>query len=268
MVITPSSGKERKRVAEAQRVDLGGRRIGKKKSVPGAADFDFAVRRQFINDGSKATLWLSPILAELASFPERAWLRSIEVIDWGSATNLHLADFTSSFEIDGWDLGGMVITPSSGNPTTFSVGQQPMTVMMGTSSMPVDGETLALPKVRMSWSCQVNPTNPHPIAVEDRSGHVMSLPGSLPIKSRLVFWPALDGSDIRMAPEGRYLDYVQSKLEPSTLGGTTFSFPFVGHDARFDGRLVPFGGSFRILDGVVTFGETPQTLPTITLKKL
>jgi len=144
-----------------------------------------------------------------------------------------------------------------------------MLTMMGTEEMPITGTNTTLPRLHLKWSCQMSTTAPHSIAVADRSGHVATLSEMSPIQSRIVFWVANNESDVRVAPEGRYLDYVESKLTTSSAGGKTFMVPLPGYDATFTGRLVVNGSSYKLYDGEVIFGgSTPNTLSTKTLTPL
>ncbi len=244
---------------------------GPQACVPGEADFDLAVRRVFHRNPNKATMWLSPVLTENGSIPERAWMRELTVTDWGSGTNLHLGDYTKPLTLDNWGFEGtQVITPSETGPTavTFDVGETPMSVLMATSEMPFVGAETPLPKLRIRWSCERDETDPHDIPVAGYQPHVLRLPPASGVRSRVVFWVSDDATSLRMAPEGRYLDYTQTTLTDSTLPGKAFTLQLAGYDATFSGRLVPWQGSFKIIDPVVAKEGQSQGLSNLTLSPL
>ncbi len=249
---------------------------GEQACVAGEADFQMAVRRPLREDDEYATLWLVPVSTDAAPFPERAWLREIEVVDWGDATNIHYADFMERIKaVDGFELNGTQIEKPASGPTvvTFPVGKLPMSTMMGTSSLPVPdepGETAALPELHLTWSCEMDKQNPHAIKIADRSGHAVTLGESNPIQNRIVFWVADDGEDVHVAPEGRYSDYSLSELAAYSGPGKTFRIDLPGYGRRsvFAGRLVPFNSSYKLEDGLVTIAGTDYTIPTKVLTPL
>lgn len=243
---------------------------GTQACVAGEADFDMVVRRVFGNDGDRATMVLAPVATSTGvAVPERAWLRELKVLSWGSATNLHLATADNKpIEVDDWTLNGTTITkPSSGiRIVTYGIGVNPMSVGMGTQEMPI-GITNTLPKLHLKWSCEASTATP----VAGFTPHVLAAPAELaPIKNRIVFWVSTDGTTVHVAPEGRYLDYVSAPLETYTGagGGTTFILDLPNYEATFTGRLVPFGTSYKLYDGTATHPGGTVLLGTKTLTRL
>lgn len=245
---------------------------GPQACVAGQAEFDLAVRRELASDGSEATLWVSPLATGTVSFPERAWLRQLEVLDWGDADNLHLWPTMARPATSGMALTGGGVRaqkPASGPTTlTFAAGAQSMSSVMGIERLDLTGQTRHLPKLRLTWSCESDPHNPHGIAPAGFTGYAATMPEISPIQHRLVFWGATDGSRVRVAPEGRYLDYVEADLTTSPLGGSTFTAPLSAYDATLAGRIRVISGQVWLLDLVATVGGQAVPLQNRVLAPL
>ena len=168
--------------------------------------------------------------------------------------------------LDGGSFSGTTsITPDSPGPTvrTFAVGARPMSTMMGIQDLSRTSTETGFPKLHLTWSCEMDTNNPHALSVSGRTPYVGTLPELSPIQSRVVFWFANDQSDVRAAPEGRYLDYVESDLVAVTAGGRTFTLPIPGYGATFSGRFVQESGTVKLYvdDKEVGSGKIEQTTP-------
>jgi hypothetical protein len=139
-----------------------------------------------------------------------------------------------------------------------------MSTLMAIENMPLTGANTDLPKLHLTWSCD----NDQGVGVVDHAGYIGNIPSTYPIKSHIVFWVANDTNSVRVAPEGRYLDYAESPLISSGLGGKTFSIPLVGYGGTFTGRLVYANSTYEVHDGAVTVGGSTTNLSTITLTAL
>jgi hypothetical protein len=242
---------------------------GPQACVAGEGDFEFAIHRVFGSDGANATLWLTPILEDGTAFPERAWLRELEVVSWGDATNLWLAGYNAPIGATGFGLnGGTDIPKPSSGPTvlTWAAGVVPMSTLMGTEAIPSAG-TVELPKVHLTWSCPANGST-HWVNVPGRTGHAAIVPSTYGIDHRVVFWIANDQSTVRIAPEGRYTDYIESDLVTAPSGGKTFEVRLPVYDVIFTGRLVKPATVYQLKDAVITVNGTPVTLSDQTLTTL
>ncbi|MEZ4236743.1 MAG: hypothetical protein R3F59_11425 [Myxococcota bacterium] len=243
---------------------------GSQACTPGEADFDLAVRGNLASDDNSATLWLTPVLKSGGGFPERAWLREIEILNWGDATNLHLADSNEPLEVAAFAfIGGTDISKPPSGPTVvaFPAGAKPMSTLLGTESMPTPLATMQPPKVHLTWSCP-SPSSTHWVPVPGHQGHAAIIPSSYGYDQRVVFWIADDGWTVRIAPEGRYADYVPARLLPASPSGRTFSVFLAAYEATFTGRLVRSGTIMELKDAVVTVSGTPIAIPDQTLTAL
>lgn len=245
---------------------------GPQACVAGQADFDLAVRRAVATDGSEASLWVVPLATTEIGFPERAWLRQLEVLEWGDADNLHVWPTIARPQTSGMNLVGGGIRaqkPASGPTTlTFAAGAQSMSSVMGIERLDLTGVTRQLPKVRLTWSCESDAQNPHGIPITGFTGYAATMPEISPIQHRLVFWGATDGTKVRIAPEGRYLDYVEADLTPSGQGGSTFIAPLSAYEATLAGRIRVINGQVWLLDLVATVGTQTVQLQNRVLAPL
>lgn len=244
---------------------------GPQSCTPGEAVFDLASRRVMAVANDQITaMWVSPMERVVQSFPERAWLRELEVVSWGTADKVHLGEFSKSLGLSNGHFSGGTTVPKPAQGSTirtFAAGTLPMSTMVGVEGV-FTGQPSEMPVVRMRWTCESTPANPHAIPVTGFTPHVTTMLAGYPIQQRMVFWVASDNSSIRFAPEGRYPDHVISKLTPAAAGGWTFNLPLESYGARFTGRLVPFGNSYKMQDGVVTMGTVTTPLPVKTLQRL
>ena len=245
---------------------------GPQSCTAGEALFDLAVRHVLAGPdaGDASAIWVSPLERVTRPFPERAWLRELEVVSWGNANKVQLAEFSKSLGLtEGHFVGGTSIPrPAQGSTVrTFATGTMPMSTLVGIEGT-FNDQSSELPVLRMRWSCESNASNPHAVPVTGFTPHVGTLLAGNPVQQRMVFWVASDNTSVRFAPEGRYPDYVNGKLTPAAAGGWAFSLPLESYGAKFTGRLVPFGNTYKVMDGVVVVGTVTTNLPVKTLQRL
>jgi len=228
----------------------------------GEANFDLGVRRVLVNDASEQTLWVSPVQVSGTGFPERAWLRELDITSWGDADNLQLVDPAAPLTNNGLDVANATQISKPTSTVTWAAGARPMSTMFAIERMPISSTT-HLPTVHLKWSCPTGTTTWVP--VPNHHGQAATIPSTYGHSQRIVFWIADDASHVRIAPEGRYPDYVQSALIAAPSGGKAFSVHLAAYDATFTGRLVHSGTTFELHDGKVVSGSTTVNLPTQVL---
>lgn len=105
---------------------------------------------------------LIPILKSGPDFPERAWIRRVEVTDWGDAQALHLLKTGQYLRLDGDEVqsGPIETLDSQSSTRTFAVGVLHMGSTVVVDGVP-DDEAFALPALKLDWSCEVDPQQPH-----------------------------------------------------------------------------------------------------------
>ena len=239
---------------------LGGSEAG---CSAGSATFDMVARHiKGHNTLGEAAVQLVPIADSNAVFPARAWLRTINVLDWGDIGMFRIAspgqDLT--FASNGSVTGGIQISA----PTTqqsLSVGTATMGAIMGTASV-ADGNEL--PRVTLSWSCEVG-SPPHFGSIPNHTGYLLDL-SSYGLNHRLVVWVDQGAKMIRVAPRGRFMDHV---LMPYNSSGH-FKGVIQPHNTMIEGEI-SFSGGNAVLDEltVTTVGLSPITVSSpITLSPL
>jgi hypothetical protein len=209
------------------------------------------------------------------SIPERAWIRSLEVLDWGSADNLQIAPtaYDAHLKWSGWHVANTtqeILKPTSGtSTTTWSAGQTAYSNLFAIEKLDLTGSTVSLPELRISWSCEVNAQTPHFSTPAGYSGFATLIPTLAPIESRIVFWVGSGGDEVFIGPEGRWRDMFRSSLETDPAGGKRFTIAIPPYDATFTGRLVPHSsGSYDLRDAVAVVGTGNYTLQDRVLSPL
>lgn len=222
---------------------------------PGSATFKLGARAMIDGPGADDSLWLTPLAEETARFPERAWLRKVEVLDWGTATRLHVAAVGDRLSFDGGNVSnGRLLAAADGNIFTFAVGASPMSAMFGTSHYAVVDD-MALPTVKLTWSCQQSAQSPHYLPIPEKP-FVADLPASTGFGHRLIFWVDWANRLLRIAPEGRFEDAVRVPLMVIDEANRSFSGTLPAYELAFSGQLHKQGGSLALTSASVTVGGT------------
>jgi hypothetical protein len=235
--------------------------------TPGTAKFKLASRAVAEGAGDLVSVWLTPLAIEEAHFPERAWLRRVKVLDWGTASNLHVAGLGDHLSFSGSTVGnGRVLTAAAGNIHDFAIGESPMSAMFGIGNLTLD-ENTALPEVELSWSCQVNAQSPHFEAIT-QSPFVAELPAIAGFEHDIVFWVDWPKKLLRIAPEGRFSDFVRVHLYQVDANTASFAGTLPTYDLAFKGKLHKVNGIVHLEDARVAIGTTEYDLDDRVLAPL
>ena len=203
--------------------------------TPGRATFQLMARDISKGTSSNVGLWLTPLANRPATFPERAWLREINVMNWGSADNLHVARFGDRLSFKGAQVSnGHVLAPSAKSAMRFDVGDVPMSTMLGSANFTLETGT-TLPEVEISWTCEANPNDPHYSVIQE-PGYLARIPPQLGIGRAIAIWVDWPGGKLRVAPQGRFEDYLLVDLKPSRANASKFSGRLPAYDASFEGQ--------------------------------
>jgi len=235
--------------------------------TPGSAEFELGARAVLEGTPGDVSVWLTPVALEEAHFPERAWLRRIEVLDWGTATNLHVAALGDRLSFVGADVSnGSTLTPAGGDSYNLAVGAAPMSTMFGTAHLPLDDDTV-LPTVQLHWSCQVDSEAPHFDPIPEKP-FILALPDTMGIEHDLVLWVDLPNKLLRIAPEGRFSDAVMVRL--AQIDATTHGFAgtLPSYDMAFRGKLVKQGTVLKLVGAQVALGTAEFDVADSTLTPL
>jgi hypothetical protein len=123
------------------------------------------VHHTWHDSDNNGTGWSSllPILVDGDDFPERAWLRTIEVTAWRDASELFLVEHTHALEVDGSDSIDTTYTESLtplNDDRSFSVGEIVMGTVFAAEGVDLVGGD-EMPTVDISWTCeQASPPDP------------------------------------------------------------------------------------------------------------
>lgn len=244
---------------------LGGPPSSPGTCTPGSATFDLVARDTEVGTDGQRAIQLTPIAAEPAPFPERAWLRRVVIEDWGDVDNLHFATTAGPLRQKGSDVwGGAKVAGAS--VKNFAPGKVAMGSMFATAGAPL-GADVDLPRVELSWTCQSDPDAPHystPVA----QGYVGQLPGLLGIDHRMNLWVEWESQRALLAPEGRYGDHVRADLTPTGPNTATLEGELPIYDATFSAAVTRTGPTLTLSDLTLTVAGLGIPVPTITMQRI
>ena len=208
--------------------------------TPGEATFQLG-EVALIDRWNHTSAMVVPWAIEPATFPEHAWLREIEVLDWGSATGVHIAEFGEYmywWHHDRPDCTEDLDAFSGPSRLTFPAGEHVMSDVMGVSGVTADAD-VQLPTLRIRWSCELDEKAPHTGLIRQHRAFVATVPELAPITSRLVLWWAADDR-LYVGPEGRFPARFRSDIPDDDLPGRPVLFTIDhlgGSTTEASGRL-------------------------------
>lgn len=225
--------------------------------TPGSATFKMKVRAADSNTGD-ATVWLAPIAETQARFPERAWLRSVEVLDWGTLSNLRVARYQEHLLLKTTGVVGGRALSAPATTFSFPVGAAPMSTMFATDHVVLD-DNVRLPEVKLSWSCEQNPSNPHYRSIGQ--GFVGTPLAAFGSPQRVVLWPDWSNRMLRIAPEGRFVDYVPAHLKMTGANSATFTVKLPNYNATLSATIRQTGNTVFLTSTTLKIGDVVKAIP-------
>lgn len=219
--------------------------------TPGSATYDLVPLHAVSSaaDGTRA-FNVAPVARTDVRVPERAWLRTVAVEDWGSATNLHIAPVGAQLDFsEGSISGGPSLQAAAGSQLDLAVGAAVMSASFGVDGL-VEGDTL--PDVTLTWSCEVDPEAPHFTPVQDNDPYIADL-SAYGVAHTMVFWVDEPRRMLRIAPLGRFQDAMSMHYD--TQGRFRGAMPTL--DARIEGRIDTSGAGLELVSGRLTIGSLP-----------
>lgn len=234
--------------------------------TPGSATFQL-VARGVSGDAPPgsvgSTISLMPIASTAARFPERAWLRKVEVSAWGTVDNLRVARFREHLRLGASGASGGVALRAPKSVLTFAAGAAPMSTMFAADHIAISPETV-LPTVKLTWSCESDPNAYKPIG----EGFVGTPLAPFGMPHRIVLWPDWTGKKLRIAPEGRFVDYSPIKLTMTGARSATFKGHLSAYDATLSGVISQVGTTIYLTSATVVIGGVSRTLANQTFSRL
>ena len=223
----------------------------------GSATFDLVARQARKENETGVAVQMVPIAETNATFPERAWLRSIEIEDWGDAPMLRFAAYGQELNFSNGNVTGGYVIEAPDTELNLSVGNAMMSAMIGGASIPEGGE---LPRITLTWSCEVS-SPAHYTSVPNHVPHVMNL-SSHGVDHRFVLWVDQSAQMIRVAPRGRFNDYIQMPYD-----GTGFFRGHIDALSTYWEGTISFDGDDVILEDVIVHVEDmePIMIEQVTL---
>lgn len=234
--------------------------------TPGSATFKLASRGVSTDDGGKVSIWLAPLATQTARFPERAWMRRIEISDWGSIDNLHIARFGEYLRFAGAQVTNGRTLSRPGTAFNFAVGDAPMSTMFAVAGATL-GSGFELPTVQITWSCEVDASHPHFVPIAE-NGYVAPLPPSTGIGQRVVLWLDWAHDRMRIAPEGDFAVYDVVKLVRIGAASAHFAGRLASYDANYAGTITMVDGNLRLTDATATVAGVHTVIPDTTFVPL
>ncbi|MFO0633684.1 MAG: hypothetical protein U0168_12610 [Nannocystaceae bacterium] len=225
--------------------------------TPGSATFELVALGASSGIGDAAALWVTPIAEGNARFPERAWLRRIEVEDWGTAQNLHVARLHDHLGFAGDVVSNGRVLTGPQSVMDLPVGQAPMSTMFGIAGATL-GPSTTLPRVRLSWSCPAGNVGQYATPIDD-PGFVASPLAELGYGHRVVIWSDWQGDMLRVAPEGRFVDHQVVRLHKTSQTSATFTVRLDAYDALLAGRITKSAGNLVLSNATLTIAD--ETVP-------
>ncbi len=212
--------------------------------VPGNGRFNLVSRHLGNTEDSEDWVAVvSPIGKTDVRFPERAWMRTLEVVEWGEADAIYITD-------DGGVLNSSLnpnVPAALAAPAdvgSFTVGTHTMGSQMAVSGLS-EGEVP--PVVDISWTCQVNAQEPHFDALAGHDSYVADL-SEWGINHRFLFHVDSANKMLRIAPAGRFQDAIHMPFDSTGM--------FQGYiptlDTTLKGRISQNGADLEIDIGRVT----------------
>jgi len=177
------------------------------------------------------------------TFPERAWIREINVTDWGTANKLVFGKVGHWMERSGDTLSttNAVTLNSSSSDQTFSSGVLTMGTTIAEDGFDLDNQNGDPPVVDVSWTCETStPSAYNVISLPPLyAAHLEDL-GVTGVSSphRVVAYLNTSGSNhfLRVALEGRYHDGWHVPVH--AVGGGSYAF-----DSKFTDNKVHVAGT-------------------------
>lgn len=217
------------------------------RCVAGSARFDLvprAVRGPGTSSGRDYIV--VPIARTDARFPERAWLRTVSVVSWNDATQLYVSDDGTLLDTNGELIGAADLSA----PATSLVRAAGVTMMGARFAIPDLTPGDSLPVVDISWSCEVNASDPHFSYLTGHDSYIADL-SDWGIEHPFLFHVDTAHHMLRIAPVGRYVDSIQMAFDSTGhFGG---QLPLLG--ATVEGRIVTSGAQLEVEAGRVTIGD-------------
>lgn len=172
---------------------------------------------------------LLPLVVSGGDLTERAWLRSIEVVDWGDASELFVVPYGEHLRLvngDYVDASSMVKLDLTNDSDTFSVGQVHMGATFVIDSIP-PGPSFEPPHIRVDWTCEYNPSNPHFDVANVASAYASRLSDlstlGLTQDHRVILRGYPGPSVVTIELQGRHRDRI---VVPVTLSGGALHFDY------------------------------------------
>ncbi len=234
--------------------------------VPGSGEFEFVVRDTATDSDGTVGLRLTPIAADgPAPFPERAWLRKLVVDEWGTVNNLRVAGLSDRLHQNGSRVWGGHGLDADEAILAFAPGQVVMSAMFATSEAEL--ADIELPRVTLTWSCQVDGSAPH-FDAPPLPGYMGALPPALGLGHRVTAWLDWDHQRMALAPQGRYADRLTTELVPIGPNRAKFSGTLTAYGATISGNVKRTPDSLKFTKLVLDIDGSPMGPPPVVLGKI
>lgn len=205
---------------------------------------------------SSATVWLTPVAQTAAQFPERAWLRQVEVLDWGAATSLRIARLGEHLILKPSGVVGGRAQAKSAVPLQLPAGDTPMSTMFAIDHV---AASAPLPRVKLSWSCEQDPANLHYRSLGQ--GYVGTPLASLGSPQRIVLWPDWAEHHLDLALEGRFVDHVPAALAITGPQSATFTVRIPAYGATLSAAIRQVDNTIYVTSATVKMGDSVRLIP-------
>lgn len=115
-----------------------------------------------------------------------------------------------------------------------------------------------------TWSCENDPAAYSSLG----EGYVGTPLAAFGVPHRIVLWPDWTGKKLRIAPEGRFVDYSPMKLTMTGVRTARFTGHLSAYDAAISGVITQTGTTVQLTSATVVIGGVSQPIANQTFSRL
>ena len=208
------------------------------------------------------------------SFPERAWIREIDVVSWGSASKLVFGKVHHWLEFSGTDTlsttNAVTVTSSNSNPT-FASGVLTMGTFIAEDGFDLSNGTGTAPVVDITWSCEVpSPAHYSVLSLPTAYGDQLSDLAIDGLTSPHLLKAYLDTSalKLRVGLQGRFWDAWEVPVTSAGGGVYEFDHQFTVNNIHVAGSVSTTANTMTVDFDTFTVGGVSLGTPTWYLPAL